>query len=354
MLQQQQNAVKMQQSMNAGMNMAAGGQQGQVQQGMPPNMAGAPVPPMGQQIPDATLMAAAQQISPADILKVRNHPSGKFAQASDDQIRQFLINNKLQTRQQQLQMQQAMQQQMQAQANGQMGGQMQMNRAVSGAVPQVQQPPKQPPIQRPQPGQVQQRSASQQGPQAATPVQRAAKAAQPSSSPAQPQKNNAKRPNEEPQGHPAPDQQQTGQQQPQPQQQRPPHITAPPQLTNEQIAKLTPEQRERYMKAVKAYQMWRSQQQLGISQEDQQLFANIRTDEMAKFPVLPPIPMTKEARDKVADKLQNMAPKLMQTIKVVPKWFAMTHDENRLRQFFRAVSYPSNIIYISSLLTWLI
>jgi hypothetical protein len=108
------------------------------------------------------------------------------------------------------------------------------------------------------------------------------------------------------------------------------------------------------MKAVKAYQMWRSQQQLGISQEDQQLFANIRTDEMAKFPVLPPIPMTKEARDKVADKLQNMAPKLMQTIKVVPKWFAMTHDENRLRQFFRAVSYPSNIIYISSLLTWLI
>jgi hypothetical protein len=174
---------------------------------------------------------------------------------------------------------------------------------------------------------------------------RAAKPKQPTSSPAQaqPAKNNLKRPSSSDDVIEVPNPQQAARQAQQ-QQANQQHKPGQPQpsrfnLTPEQVASLTPEQRKQYMQSMQRIQQ--SKQQVGPqpTPEDMTLFQTIRQDEASKFKSAADIPMDQDTRQAVANKLVTTAPKLSNVSKVAPRWFAITHDENRLRLFFRTVSF---------------
>jgi hypothetical protein len=73
----------------------------------------APVAPMGQQHPmqmpdgmNVPLPGQFREPTPQEIINIRNHPSWKMAQATDDQIRNIFMRNQMQQQQQQQQQQQ--------------------------------------------------------------------------------------------------------------------------------------------------------------------------------------------------------------------------------------------------------
>lgn len=347
------------QQQNGSLNQPGGGQP----QGlgvMNPAMA-APVAPMGQpqlqqpaQMPGN--MANIPQVSPQDIQKARAHPSGRWAAMSDDEIKTMIIKNTLMQRQRQNLAQFQQQQQHMAQM-GQMapqtGPQNAMQRPPGIQQPQAQQGPA--PggkMGRPQPGQPVVPQGRPQQPQTAVDLKqpptaptRGSKPGQPTSSPAQPPKNNLKRASsdevvEVPNPN-VPQQNRLSMQQQLNQQQRPGQPQPPrPNLTPEQIAALTPDQKKQYFQALQRFQQTKQQQQVGPqpTPEDMHKFQSIRQDEVSKFRPLPDIPMDQETKQAVANKLINTAPKLNNVFKVAPRWFVISHDENRLRLFFRTVS----------------
>ena len=357
MTQQQQRLQQ-----QAGRNMNQVGGQPQMQGGVNPAM-GAPVAQMGQPQQQqnhqmAQNMASAAAVSMEDIQKARAHPSGRLAGMSDDQIRETLVKNQLLNRQRQLaqiqQQQQQMHQGLMPQATGQAGPMATAQRPVGAQQPQTQQgqAAQGQKMARPQPGQpaAQPTRPPQAQPSAdvkqPTPAQaRAAKAKQPASSPAQPQQGKSLKrassddvvevPNPNAQQAARQAQQQQANQQQKPGQPQPPRFN----LTAEQVASLTPDQRKQYIQSMQRFQQSKPQVGPLPTPEDMTLFHSIRQEEISKFKAPEDLPMDQNTRQAVANKLVNTAPKLSNVSKVAPRWFTITHDENRLRTFFRTVSF---------------
>jgi hypothetical protein len=330
-----------------------------MQGGVNPAM-GAPVAQMGQPQPQQNaqmpqnMANAVAQVTMQDIQNAREHPSGRLARLSDDEIRNTLVKNQLlnQQRQQltQIQQQNQMHQQGQmAQMAGQANPMANAQRPGGAQQPQAQQHAAQgAKVARPQSGQpaAQPARPAQAQPSADSKQQtaaqaRAAKPKQPASSPAQPQQGkNLKRassddvvevPNPNAQQAARQTQQQQANQQQKPGQPQPPRFN----LTAEQVASLTPEQRKQYVQSMQRFQQSKPQVGPLPTPEDMTLFQSIRQEEISNFKASPDLPMDQNTREAVANKLINTAPKLSNVSKVAPRWFTITHDENRLRLFFR-------------------
>lgn len=305
----------------------------------------------------AQLQAQAPPIGPNDIETARQHASGRWASLTDDQIRGYLLQQQRRQNMALLQRQQQQQQmQMQAQAQGQpfnpqmmqnmgqMPGQNMPNGMQRPIGPPQQQGQPMPPqgMKRPQPNQQAPPAAKQQPQQAQmeaakqTPQQRAAKPNQPASSPAQPPNSKKRGSSDDVVEVPNPNGQVN---RPQMQPGQPPFPVYPPEV----IAKMAPEQRQKYMQAMAA---WKQRQQINRlaslgpqpTQQDIQAFQKIRADEHSKFKPAAPVNMSPEEKNQILNALRSFAPRIQQILQVAVKWFMMTKDEARLRALFRAVS----------------
>jgi hypothetical protein len=312
--------------------MQPGGQGGQSTMPTIPAGMNAPVAPMGQppmQFPNGMNMPGQRQIGPAEINSVRNHPSGKMLQASDEQIRMFLIKQQMnQGRQQQVANMQLQNQQMQnhmAQMNGQpprpgQPGQPQQNLNVRGPnqPPQAQIPASKQPAAPEPPVSTANASNANRAPRSQP---NNARNAAPTSSPAQPA-NKLKRassddiveisnPNGQQPARTAP-QQTPVQKQPSQQGRQP--------LTQAQVAALDPEARRKYEMSLKM-----------------ERFKQIAQEEMPPKPAAD-IYMDQETKVNVLNALRGIIQPLQNMGRAVLRWYQVIRDDARLRQFFRLVS----------------
>jgi hypothetical protein len=351
---------------------AQAGSQAPAASAVPPGMA--PIAPMGQNNP------INMSISQEDIQRARAHPSGRWASVSDEEIKQMIktqMHNRQRMELQQRQVQLTQINQMSQSQSQQPASQGSLQRPSVAQTPQMQQSLSQGIKQgnRPQPGPgVQPGQQAQQPPStadtlgAAPPTGRAGRTAQANrgapqaSSPSQNQKNSLKRSNSDDVVEvPNPNAQQVPQstsQQPQ-NQRKPPHRV----LTAQQLANLTPEQRQKYEQSIAAQQTVQAKvaqanaaqansaqasaaqvnpaqanSALRAGQANIQLCNKALEEEALKSEPFVPIPMTPEMRRNTSSKLLNTGNKLRKVKQALPKWFAVTHDQNRLRSFCRNVS----------------
>jgi hypothetical protein len=311
-----------------------------------------PVATMQPQMP-ANAVNMSGMIGPIkqeDIQKARAHHSGKWATLSDDEIRQMIMRNAFLQRQRQLQQQRQMQQQAQLQ---------QLQQPQPAVQPLVQRTPQPQPQQaqnqgqnlkqggRPQPGQVGAPQANpQQQPTAPESVipnvstgrtgkgNQGSGSNQASSTNSQALKNNLKRPSSNDIVEvPNPNIQQPPR--PGPQQPVNQSKTGQPRglPTAQQVASMPPDQRKAYQQA-----LLRNQQNLlRGNPADMQKCTQVFQEEMPKKE-LPLISMTAEQRLATASKLTNAGSKFKKVRQTLLKWYAVTHDETRLRQFCQSVS----------------
>jgi hypothetical protein len=342
-----QQMVKTRAGMQPGQQIGAQpiGQAGQGGMPMVPPGMSAPVAHMGQnpmQIGNGMAPAQMRQPTQQEIQHARNQGGVKMAQATDDQIRNFLMRHNNQVTPQQQQQQQ--QQQRQAQLL-----QMQMaNQAAQGqqprpGLPQGQAPPT-------GVGQIPQPKQAQVGPDSAAPNSTAAnnnrsvrpptsaRAAPPNASPAQPSKNNLKRASSDDVVEvPNPNTQQPNRSVPQPSQSQQAMLQPPRQLTPQQLATMDPEARKVYEQSV---QKWKAQRMTQANSEDikrLKVFSMEETQRAQEY--MPDIPMDSQTKEKMVELLKQIHYPLSNVAKAVPRWFAVTHDENRARMFFRAVRF---------------
>ena len=330
------------------MGMQPGAQAGQGGMPIMPPMS-APVAPMGQnamQIANGMAPGQMRQPTQLEIQQARNQFSGKMTQATDDQIRNFLMrhNNQLTPQQQQQRQAQMLQMQMANQAAQQ----------ARPGVPQGQAPPSVNPMGATQ---VPQQKQPQSGPEPPVPTAATAnnnrtarpptsgRAAPQNSSPAQPPKNNLKRASSDDVVEvPNPNTQQPNRSVPQPAQDQQSMPQQPRNMTPQQLANLDPEARKRYDQAVLA---WRAGRIAQSNAEDMKKLKSFSQEEAqrAREP-LPDIPMDPETKATMITLLRQIHQPLSNVAKAVPKWFAVTRDENRARIFFRTVRSYSVLLLI--------
>jgi hypothetical protein len=289
------------------------------------------------------------QISPEDIQKARAYQSGKWANLNDDEIRQMILRNAYVQQQRTWQTQQMMSQTPQQLQPPQPTPQPQGQRTPQQA-PQRPQNTNQTPKQnnKPQQGHANAPQANAQQ-QSAAPEQvaptpqmgRANKGAQatrasqtaPSS---QPPKNNLKRagsddivevpnPNIQPPARSNP---------PQPANQQRPLQQSRPQITAQQFQAMTPDQRKQYQQAVAR----NPANMLRGNPADIQKYTLIMQEEASKMEPLQIIPMTTQVKLNLSSRLMDAGKNLKKVKLALPKWFAITHDETKLRLFCRTVS----------------
>ena len=326
-----------QQMVRAKAGIQPGAQPG-MQPGGPPGQGSKPMVPPGMSAPVVNMVpnpmpigmppGQLRQPTQQEIQQARAHPSGKMLHATDDQIRNFLIRqyNSITPQQQQRQ------------------AQFQLQMASQGQQPHPGPLPGQPPpvgaagIQQPKQTQAETsapNTSTANNNRAARPATNGRGAPQ-NSSPAQALKNNLKRassddvvevpnPNTQPQNRSVP-QSNHGQQ---------PTLQQPRQLTAQQIAQLDPQARKVYEQGV---QTWKTQRIAQTNAEDLKKLKAISSEELshAREP-LPDIPMDPKTKDAMIRLLSQINQPLSNVAKAVPRWFAVTHDENRARTFFRAV-----------------
>ena len=354
----------------------AQGQPGQVQPGgpggqigmptAPPGLA-APVAPMGQhpmQVPNPmnVPLPGVRGPTPQEIINIRNHPSGKMAQATDEQIRTFFMRNQqaqMQQQQQmtpqQLQLQQQqtlrrmqMQQQRMNQQNGQQlqqPGQPLQN--ANNAIPAATVMPAQIPQQKqPQPGPELPNSnaSAANASRAARPQPPAGRNQARNSSPAPPAKNLKRASSDDVVEIPRPAPQQT-------QQPKQPNQQARGNLSREQVAALDPENRKKYEAMMRGQASQASHQQ-GANQSHANRAGQPNPEQQAKYRAiqreeeergkepLPDIPMDPDTKASTEELLKAIVPPLNNVGRVVLRWYLVTLDDVRTRAFFRAVSYP--------------
>ncbi|CAG8950661.1 hypothetical protein HYFRA_00002871 [Hymenoscyphus fraxineus] len=290
---------------------------------IPQNIGGAPVAPMTMNNPQQgpTIRQPTQQ----DIQAARNHPSGKMAAASDDQIRIFLVRQQAIAHQQRSLMQNMQMQNQMTNMGQPRPGQPQAN-LMNARLPN-HPPPAQAPQAKPAPPNTENVNASR----AARPAANAARAANapPSSSPAPPPKNNLKRassddvvevpnPNIQQPSRPA-----SQTQAPQGQGQQSAGQQARPVLTPQQVAALDPEARKRY--ELNARNAQASARLLAIMREEA---------EKAKTKTYAEIPMNAEMKNKVTRMLREvLLHPLNNMTKALPRWYQITQDDDRARKF---------------------
>ena len=293
---------------------------------VPPGMA-APVAQMIQNPMQNAMQLSAPQLrqpTPQDIQNARNS-NPRFAGASDDQIRNWLMRNQMsahQLQQRQIQM---------SQMNGQ--------QPRPGAPPQTQQPGNSMGATQNGPKQAPSGTETVPTPTTASRVARPTQNGRPNaqnSSPAQPAKSlkrassddvvEVPNPNAQP---PRPTAQLNQASKPVPHQNR-------PNLNPQQIAALDPEARKKYEAALRMFQASQSQNpqsELAIK------LRNIGQEEAKRAvqDALPDIPMDKESKVKMQNLLRDIVIPLTKLHKIIPRWYQMTRDDNRARTFFRAV-----------------
>jgi hypothetical protein len=355
----------------------AQGQPAQMQSGVPGGQIGmptvppglaAPVAPMGQhpmQMPNAMnvpLPGQFRQPTSQEIINIRNHPSGKMAQATDDQIRNIFMRNQMQQQQQQMTPQQ-LQAQQRALLQMQMQQQQRMNQQNGQ---QAQQPGQQPAVNAnsmpgaavmpaPMPQQKQPQPGTEP-PNSIPNAANASRAARPppaarnqvqNSSPAQPAKNLKRASSDDVVEIPRPAPQQT-------QQPKQPNQQARANLSREQVAALDPENRKKYEAMVRGQANQANQAHpvaSGANQPNANRAGQLNPEQTAKYRAiqreeeergkepLPDIPMDPETRAATEELLKAIVQPLNNVGRVVPRWFLVTLDEGRTRAFFRAVSY---------------
>ncbi|KAI0914365.1 hypothetical protein F4823DRAFT_351341 [Ustulina deusta] len=304
---------------NSGLAAAANSQPPQAnlpQQGIHPN--GQPTPQMGQ--PTPTIPGANQTIAitPQELQSAKKHD--KFKGWPDERIRQMLLQMKMQA--------------LKNRAAGQMPG-------PQAQVPQVSQPSHAsaaPALQSANGVAAPQRQQNV-GPETSTasPMVQGRNIKPPQNNHAAPNvavaptaKAGTKRPMPDDAAE-GPNPSRTPIQRPHSQQ---PH--APPQiphLTPEQLATMTPEQRQKYEAMVKSRQSAQSAQ---MSDEMLRLKAIGQEQHQAGMKEqLPDIPMTPEQYQDMAQKVQAMCGEMNKISKVLGRWYAATHDDVRARLFFK-------------------
>ena len=311
------------------MNMAA--------QGMP-----APVAPMGQapvQMPGAPNMAAQgmRQPTPADLMRMRNHPSGKFASMTDDQLREILRNSRI------MQQQRAPQQQMNGQAPQVAGPNLQgapLNQPQAGNTIAFNQPP---PMSVSQPMQPTPKPAPEQF-QPALNTNRA------------PRPTNNRQPRQSSPGPAAKNLKRAGSDDvvevPNPNAQRPsratPQMPKQPQRTNNlgpQQGGVPQTEARKRQEAIQGnatdlvvlVERWNA-----LRQEEQRRASQPR----------PTLQMNDTAKMDMAKKLSQTVRNLAGVSKVAQKWYTtIAQDDVRARTFIRGVSCPtSNCIVLADLI----
>lgn len=130
----------------------------------------------------------------------------------------------------------------------------------------------------------------------------------------------------------------------QPDQQQNPGQPQPPLfelLSDEQLAALTPDQRKQYFQSLQRFQQRKPEVSPppAPTPEDMTRFHSIKQEELSKFKASDDLMMDHGTRKAVATKLVNIAPKISNVSRVAPRWFSITHDEDRLRVFFRTVGF---------------
>ncbi|KAI1393224.1 uncharacterized protein F4822DRAFT_4654 [Hypoxylon trugodes] len=300
---------------------AAGGNQGPQ-----PNMPPQGPQPTHQQMPTqpAANMGPFQGITVTaqEMQNLKNHD--KFKHLPDDKIRQAVMQMK-------------MNQHLRARAAGQApNAQMQTLQTSQSANPSLNTsapPPNMPNVQQQQPRQ--QNMAPDANAAGSTAPLRNNKQApnnrQPqTTAPAAPQKNNLKRASTDDVVE-VPNPSSTPVQRPPSQQaQAPGSVTHLPQLSQQQIASLTSEQRNKYLEAVKKAggpPMSEEMQRLKtIGQEEHTNTANLNYNE---------IPMAPEVYQEMAQKIRSMVSEVQKISRILGRWYTLTKDESRARMFFK-------------------
>ncbi|CZS93375.1 hypothetical protein WAI453_000975 [Rhynchosporium graminicola] len=307
----------------------------------------APVAPMNA-VNSANVPGAGQIRQPTaqDILTMRTHPSGRFAQATDDQIRTMFMKQQ----HQQLQQRQGHGQE---QGQGQMTPQQHQQRQqiMASQLSRMQQASGQPPHMTGQPnlsqaGQVQTRPGQvpkqNAGPQPNTetgaaltnpnsnrPTSRAqpnARNAAQSSPPPQAPKNLKRASSDDVIEVPNPNAQQPSLPVQEPVQQ------PRQQITQQQVAAMDPETRKRYENALRNAQNSNQGQKVWTDR-----LAVISREEQAKLPpTLPEIPMDEELKKKTAKALMSVLPMMNNVSRAMTRLFVIQHDEPQLRRFLQA------------------
>jgi len=111
--------------------------------------------------------------------------------------------------------------------------------------------------------------------------------------------------------------------------------------TPQQLANMTPDQRKAYQQAVIRNQQNLLQRNPAEMTKCSQVFQ----EEMPKKE-LPLIPMSPEVKLATANKLTNAGSKFKKVRQALPKWYAITHDETRLRQFCQSVSSSTRFLFM--------
>jgi hypothetical protein len=104
-------------------------------------------------------------------------------------------------------------------------------------------------------------------------------------------------------------------------------------LTPEQVASLDPEARKKYDNALRMFQASRD----GPTPDMAKLKAIMEEEVTRARESLPDLPLDQETRIKIASLLRDIPPSLNNMMKAIPKWYAMTRDETRAREYFYAV-----------------
>ncbi|GKT88666.1 LOW QUALITY PROTEIN: C2H2 type zinc finger domain protein [Colletotrichum tofieldiae] len=267
----------------------------------------------------------------------------KIASLTDDQLRQFIIQIK------QRQMATAMQKEMamrQAQAQGNQGPGAQNVPMPTSQPPQMPQPAAPPANVTPTPIQAVQPAPPKQ--QSATPDAKAvANAAAAKNNHRPTPNNNQPQPltltgnsAEEPQATDEPaDVPQAATQQPQRPAAVPGQMRALPNLTPEQIASMTPEQKAKY-EAMKSRQQAMQAANPGIAptENDFDKLRRIGQEEQRLMMTehMPDIPMSPEQRQETCAKLMKIVVDMGKIGKALGRWYAATRDDARAKSYFRA------------------
>jgi hypothetical protein len=122
--------------------------------------------------------------------------------------------------------------------------------------------------------------------------------------------------------------------------QRPPG-QGPAMLTQEQLARLSPEQRAKYEQMLKA-------RQLQMTPEDVNRLKMLAAEEERNQKQHPGIPMNPAERNDILEKLQRVGGELNKMGRAMGKWYAISRDDNRARIFFRQVSASCQCLHPSS------
>ncbi|RWA07651.1 hypothetical protein EKO27_g7452 [Xylaria grammica] len=282
------------------------------QQGIHPN--GQPTPQMGQSTPNMAGSSPNITISSHELQNARSHE--KFKSWSDEKIRQMLTQVKLQALK---------------------------NRAGPPAqIPQVSQPGQQATVPA-----VQSTSGASMPPQrppnvsaetnTASPVVQGRNTKQPpnnhaaaGATTAPTAKTGTKRPIPDDIAE-GPNPSRTPIQRPHSQQ---PHATTQiPHFSPEQLATMTPEQRQKYEAVMKS----RQPAPAGQIPEDMMRLKAIGQEQfqMAIKEQLPDVPMTPEQYQDTAQKVQAMCGEMNKISKIVGRWYSATHDDARAAMFFK-------------------